>query len=237
KFQRVGSDSVSENYFLALGRLKWVLTMLLFVIVLLIGFGNSGSIWAQETSEDSGLEEVLSGFDDEASNDEDDVLSGFDDGTDEGGSDEDTKSAYNEESWKQTLGGFSGSAGLSASYSYTKDVPVDNSKANWSGLTKLRLYFSLTWDAKFGENWKTRISGKAFYDLAYGMKESGTFSEEVLNELEKEAELREVYIEGSPLSSLDIKLGKQIVAWGVANSLRVVDVLNPTDDREFGMTD
>ena len=36
---------------------------------------------------------------------------------------------------------------------------------------------------------------------------------------------------------MDIKLGKQIVSWGVANSLRVVDVLNPTDDREFGMTD
>ena len=64
--------------------------MLLLVIVLLIGFGNSGIIWAQETSEDSGLEEVLSGFDDEPSNDENDVLSGFDDRTDESGSDKDT---------------------------------------------------------------------------------------------------------------------------------------------------
>ena len=76
-------ESVLENYSLALGRLKLVLSMLLLVIVLLIGFGNSGIIWAQETSEDSGLEEVLSGFDDEKLNDEDDVLSGFDDRTDE----------------------------------------------------------------------------------------------------------------------------------------------------------
>ena len=75
-------------------------------------------------------------------------------------------------------------------------------------MTKLRPYFSLTWDAKFGGRWKTRISGKAFYDLAYGMKNRETFSEEVLYELEKEVELREVYLEGSPLNSLDIKLGR-----------------------------
>jgi len=230
-------ESVLENYSLAFGRLKLVLSMLLLVIVLLIGFGSSGIIWAQETSEDSGLEEVLSGFDDEPSNDENDVLSGFDDRTDESGSDKDTVSVDDETSWGQTLGGISGSAGLSASYNYAKDTPVDNRKANWSGLTKLRPYFSLTWDAKFGERWKTRISGKAFYDLAYGMKKRETFSEEVLYELEKEVELREVYLEGSPLNSLDIKLGKQIVAWGVADSLRVVDVINPTDEREFGMTD
>jgi len=230
-------ESVLENCSLAFGRLKRVLTMLLFVIVLLIGFGNSGIIWGQENSEDSGLEEVLSGFDDEASNDEDDVLSGFDDRTDEMGFDKDTAFVHDEKSWEQILGSFSGIVGLSASYNYAKDAPVDNRKANWSGLTKLRPYLSLTWDAKFGENWKTRISGKAFYDLAYGMKKRGTFSEEVLNELEKEAEFREIYLEGSPLNNLDIKFGKQIVVWGVADSLRVVDVLNPTDEREFGMTD
>ena len=78
-------ESVLEIYSLAFGRLKLVLSMLLLVIVLLIGFGSSGIIWAQETSEDSGLEEILSGFDDEKLNDEDDVLSGFDDRTDEAG--------------------------------------------------------------------------------------------------------------------------------------------------------
>ncbi len=94
--------------------------------MLLIGFGNSCIIWAQETSEDSGLEEVLSGFDDEPSNDEDDVLSGFDDRTDESRSDKDSVSVYDETSWGQTLGGISGSSGLSASYSYAKAAPVDN---------------------------------------------------------------------------------------------------------------
>jgi len=227
KFERVAPYSVSG--------LVFYIVSFFFVLIFVLGIPDV--ILAQETSEDDGLEDVLSGFDDEASAEEEDALSGFDDEKDENGTDEEIESTDEEESWKQTLGGFSGSAGLSASYSYAKDAPADKTQADWSGLTKLRPYFSLTWDAKFGENWKTRISGKAFYDLAYGMKDSETFSDEVLSELEKEAELREIYLEGSPFGNLDIKLGKQIVSWGVANSLRVVDVLNPTDSREFGMTD
>lgn len=233
----VALNSGTGNSFSARSSLRQPLTTLLFIIVLLIGLGNPGVILAQDTSDDSGLEEALSGFEVEASAEEDDLLSGFDDEKDENGTDEEIESADEEESRERTLLSFSGSAGLSASYSFSKEAPADKTQADWSGLTKLRPYFSLTWDAKIGENWKTRISGKAFYDLAYGMKDSETFSDEVLSELEKEAELREIYLEGSPFGNLDIKLGKQIVSWGVANSLRVVDVLNPTDDREFGMTD
>ena len=227
KFQRVAPNSVSGLVFYIIS----------FFFVLIFGLGIPDVILAQETSEDAALEDVLSGFDDEGS-DEDEALSGFDEGSPElrfgeMDSDGERESGVDAESWSN----LSGSTGLSASYSYAKDAPADKTQADWSGLTKLRPYFSLTWDAKLGENWKTRISGKAFYDLAYGMKDSETFSDEVLSELEKEAELREIYLEGSPFGNLDIKLGKQIVSWGVANSLRVVDVLNPTDDREFGMTD
>ena len=227
KFQGVAPNSVSGLVFYIIS----------FFFVLIFGLGIPDVILAQETSEDATLEDALSGFDDEGSN-EDEALSGSDEGSPElrfgeMDSDGERESRVDAESWSN----LSGSTGLNASYSYAKDTPADKTQADWSGLTKLRSYFSLTWDAKLGENWKTRIYGKAFYDLAYGMKDSETFSDEVLSELEKEVELREIYLEGSPFRSLDIKLGKQIVSWGVANSLRVVDVLNPTDDREFGMTD
>ena len=235
--QMVAPNSVSGLAVNKPFRLRSALSTLFFVFMLLIGIGSSGVILAQDTSDDSGLEEALSGFDDEASADEDDALSGFDDETDEIQSEEENESGNDKESWTQNLRSFSGSTGISLSYSYAKDAPTDKTQADWSGLTKLRPYFSLTWDAKFGENWKTRISGKAFYDFAFGMKDRETFSDELLAELEQEFEMREVYLEGSPFGSLDVKFGKQIVAWGVANSLRVVDVLNPTDSREFGMTD
>ena len=233
---RVTPNSVIENYFSTATQLKRSLSPLFFVIILLIGIGNPLDIMAQTTSEDSGLEEVLSGFDEEVSA-YDDVLSGFEEDSEENIIEEKKESAAEEENWKQALPNFFGSTGVSTSYSYAKDAPANKTQADWSGLTKLRPYFSLTCDADLGEKWKIRISGKAFYDFAYGMKDRETFSEEVLSELEKEVELRELYLEGSPIGSLDIRLGKQIVAWGVANTLRVVDVLNPTDSREFGMTD
>ena len=202
------------------------------ILVLNIGFTMSAV--AQEDSEETILEEALSGFDEEnTAEDDDDVLSGFDDEEDEYETSEDSESLAIEGSWSSLYG----STGLNLSYSYVRELPADKTEADWSGLTKVQPFLFLTWDAKLGENWKTRISGKAFYNFAYGMKERKNYSKEVLNELEKEAEFREVYIDGSPLRSLDIRFGKQIVAWGVANNLRVVDVLNPTDDREFGMTD
>ena len=58
-----------------------------------------------------------------------------------------------------------------------------------------------------------------------------------MDDLEKEVEFRELYLEGILFKNLDVKIGKQIIVWGVANSLRVVDVLNPTDNRELGMVD
>jgi len=195
-------------------------------------------VMAQEASDDAEMEEALSGFDEEDSGIED-ALSGFDE--EESAEDEEKNikhiketGAINEE---EDCSSFYGYTGINLSYSFVREPPEDNSNADWSGFTKIRPFFSLTWDAKLGSNWNSRISAKAFYDFAYGLKERDEFTREVLNELEKEAELREFYLEGSPFGSLDIRLGSQIVAWGTAESLRVVDVLNPTDNREYGMTD
>ena len=130
-------NSVLGNYVSARNSLRQPLTTLIPIIVLLIGLGSQGVILAQDTPGDSGLEEALSGFDNDATAEEEDALSGFDDEKDENVTDEEIESADEEESWKQTLGGISGSTGLSASYSYAKDAPVDETKADWSGLTKL----------------------------------------------------------------------------------------------------
>ena len=195
-------------------------------------------VLAQEASDDAEIEEVLSGFDEEDSGIED-ALSGFDE--EELAEDEENNVKHTEETVaknrKENWNTFFGYTGINLNYSFKRETPEDNSNADWSGLTKVRPFFSLTWDAKLGSNWNSRISAKAFYDFAYGLKERDSFTSEVLNELEKEAELREVYLEGNPLGSLDIRIGSQILAWGIADSLRVIDVLNPTDNREYGMTD
>lgn len=224
---------------------SFILVMAFSILVPVIGVPDN--VLAQETTDDaemedvlsgldekdSGMEEALSGFDEEDIGEMDeDIISGFDEESSSEVSSE-TEPAVEEESWSSIFG----NTGISLSYSYKRDPPADKTQADWSGLTKTRPFISLTWDAKLGRNWKTRISAKGFYDFAYGFKERDTFTNEVLSELEKGAEFREVYLEGSPFASFDIKLGRQIVAWGAADSLRVVDVLNPTDNREYGMTD
>ena len=220
KFQKVAPNSVSGLVFYIIP----------FFFVLIFVLGIPDVILAQETSEDDGLEDVLSGFDDEGS-DEDEELSGFDEGSPELGfgemdSDGERESGVDDESWSN----LSGSTALSLSYSYVKEKPVDKTGAAWSGLTKLRPYFSLTWDGKLGENWKTRISGKAFYDFAYGMKERENFSNEVLAELEQEAEFREIYLEGSPFGSLDVKIGQVIV---MRNSSAILGCFISTSTKHF----
>ena len=72
KFERVAPNSFSGLVFYIIP----------FFFVLIFVLGIPDVILAQETSEDDGLEDVLSGFDDEGS-DEDEALSGFDEGSPE----------------------------------------------------------------------------------------------------------------------------------------------------------
>ena len=59
----------------------------------------------------------------------------------------------------------------------------------------------------------------------------------MLDDYEWEADLQDSYLEGPLLESLDLKIGRQVVNWGRSDTLRVLDVLNPLDNREPGRAD
>jgi hypothetical protein len=75
-----------------------------------------------------------------------------------------------------------------------------------------------------------------FRDFIYQLRDQD-YTDEVLDDYQQEIELDELYIQGSPTRSLDLKVGRQIVVWGKSDNLRVTDVLNPLDLREPGMVD
>jgi len=182
------------------------------------------------------LDKVLKGFDDQPStikeNKElDDALKGFEEG--EGAAEESTQK---EEAKKPPFCGLSGSLSLGVSYSFAHDAPKLG-ETDYRGLSRLCPDFHLDLDLAFLENWKALISGRAFYDFAYEINGRDKYTDEVLDEYEKEAEFREVYLQGSLLASLDLKVGRQIVVWGKSDNIRVVDVLNPLDNREPGLVD
>ncbi len=108
---------------------------------------------------------------------------------------------------------------------------------DYSGLSRLRFTLDLNLDAKFSKSWDATVRGRGFYDGAYSIRGRGEYTDQVISSLESEAELREAFIRGKVLPSLDLKLGRQIVVWGKSDNLRVTDVLNPLDNREPGMVE
>lgn len=185
------------------------------------------------------MQDVLEGFEDDQqdiakSKTSDDFLEGFDDDTKEAKTELPPKLQKDE--MKPSIFSLNGDVELGASYNFAHDNPEGN-ETDWRGLSRLRTELSLELNAKFSSSWRARISGKGAYDFAYTIKDRDEFTDDVLDNYEKELELGETYIQGSLTKNLDVKIGRQIVVWGKSDNIRVTDVLNPLDIREPGLTD
>jgi hypothetical protein len=216
-------------------------------------------LFAQESVEDppadTGLDEILQGFDEEDADAQegqrspvpdglggkddsggedqslDDVLEGFDE--EEGGRKE---TALKTEQEGQPSHKLSGILSLGVSYAYAHDAP-NPGEPDYRGLNRLRPELNLEWDGRFSKNWRALVGGHFFYDFAYAIKGEEQFTEAMLDLYESQALLDEAYLQGLLTSDLDLKLGRQIVAWGRSDNIRIVDILNPLDFREPGLVD
>ena len=193
----------------------------------------------QTEASDDTMQDVFEGFDDEPKDagkitTEDDILKGFDDETK--GAEPELPPELQKDEIKPSIFSLNGDVELGASYNFAHHKPEGN-ETDWRGLSRLRTELNLELNAKFSSSWQARISGKGAYDFAYSIKGRDEFTDEVLDNYEKELELGETYIQGSLTKSLDVKIGRQIVVWGKSDNIRVTDVLNPLDIREPGLTD
>lgn len=128
-----------------------------------------------------------------------------------------------------------GRIGLSAAVNVAHHAPEKNAPDD-RGLSMLRTTMALESDATIGR-WKARVSGHAFYDAAYALKDRSAYSQALLDLYEDEFEWDETYLAGRLSDHLDIKTGRQIVVWGKSDNLRVTDILNPLDNRVPGLVD
>jgi hypothetical protein len=108
---------------------------------------------------------------------------------------------------------------------------------SWHGLTRLRPEIKLIVDADLAQDWQARVSGHAFYDLAFSINGRDDYTDDVLDSYETEIELDEVYLQGSLTDDLDLKAGRQIVVWGRSDNIRITDVLNSLELRWPGLVD
>lgn len=184
------------------------------------------------------LDELLSGFEDDhetsteaADTEIDDLLSGFDD-QEAGKETEETVKASSLPAWLDLKGNLS----LRTAVNFAHDAPAAGTP-DYRGLSMFRGLGELIADMSYG-GWKARLGGTAFYDGAYHLNEQrDLYTDDYLDEYEREVELGEAYVQGDITENLDIKIGRQIVVWGKSDNLRVTDVLNPLDIRYPGMTD
>lgn len=190
--------------------------------------------------EDEEMEDLLGGF-----GEGDDLLSGFED-EDELGAGRDLGAGDSSEEprwWDLT-----GELGLGASYNYLPhrsgkgefDLSVlglESARTYWGNLSRLRLDASLQLDLELPADWEARISGWGFYDFVYLIHRDRDYTDDVLDLYEWDAEFREVWVRGTLLGNLDLKLGRQIVNWGRSDTIRVLDIVNPLDNREPGLVD
>lgn len=164
----------------------------------------------------------------------DEVLEGFEDEDELPPKDEAAESvsppAADERFWNLT-----GALGLSTSVNYLHHRSPAGT--NYFGMQKLRTRLDLQLDLRLPGSWKGRVAGFGFCDFAYRSHGRGQYTHEVLDDYEYDGDLHEVYLQGSPVEAVDVKFGRQVVNWGRSDTLRVLDVLNPLDNREPGLVD
>lgn len=118
-------------------------------------------------------------------------------------------------------------------------------------ITKMRNVAGLTGVYSFTPRYRLTGSGWIYYDMAYDLYDYDTIvarlernSDEPLTFLfnlgkEKDsfgADLREFYLD-MMFDNVDVRLGRQLVVWGVLEGVRIVDEINPQDFRELIMPD
>jgi len=156
----------------------------------------------------------------------DDFLEGFDEqSVDTAQILQDSKGGFNLKEY-----GFEGSLTQQIAYSYNNKAPHDN-------ISSLRTSFFLEYNHDLWSNFKLKINMNSFYDFSYLAKGRDKFTQEELDALEGEVELFDAYIEGSLSENLDMKLGREAVVWGKSDTIQIVDVLNPMDNRRPAMVD
>jgi hypothetical protein len=122
------------------------------------------------------------------------------------------------------------------SYNFAHDRP-EPGETDWRGLSRFRPELRLELKAKFSDAWQAQVIGEAYYDAVFEIRGRDNFTDEVLNNREKEAEFGESYILGSITDKIDMRFGRQIIVWGKSDNIRITDVLNPLDLREPGLVD
>lgn len=115
--------------------------------------------------------------------------------------------------------------------------PPPAGRPDWRGLSRLKPELQLEAEADLRRHWQAFVSAKTAWDAVYGLRDRDRCPGPLLSRNESDVELREVWLRGRLGRRFDLKVGRQVLVWGKSDNIRVIDVLNPLDLREPGLTD
>ncbi|MEA3554381.1 MAG: DUF1302 family protein [Campylobacterota bacterium] len=127
-----------------------------------------------------------------------------------------------------------GSLSLSASYNYAHHKPEEGQN-DFRGLSSSKLSTDINLEYKLDNDFKIKSTLKAYKDFIYDLKDDEYITTPY--DYDKDAQINELYLQGSINSKTDIKIGRQIVVWGKSDNIRITDTLNPMDNTTPGMID
>lgn len=103
-------------------------------------------------------------------------------------------------------------------------------------VAKLKNIFQIAAEQKINDNWAMFVSGRYWYDSAYGWYAIRDRAQHYMQHTQRADWLRDCYLDYTS-EKLDMRLGRQQVAWGQANGITVLDRVNPVDLTEFWLQD
>ena len=110
-------------------------------------------------------------------------------------------------------------------------------RTNYGNLSRLDLDGFLQLDVQLTSDWQLRAEALGWYDFVYRAKGRGNYGGAVIDVYEWQVDSGEVYITGPLSDEIDVTIGRKIVNWGRSDTFRIVDVVNPLDQKEPGLVD
>lgn len=132
-----------------------------------------------------------------------------------------------------------GHLAVGAVYNYLSHTVADGNghRTDFGGLSRLDLDGFLQLDVRLPRDWQLRAEVLGWYDFAYRIQGRSDYNGAVLDVYEWQVDSGEVYLTGPLHDQVDVTIGRKIVNWGRSDTFRVVDVVNPLDNKEPGLVD
>jgi hypothetical protein len=219
----------------------------LAIILLTSILSLTSAIGYAENTADDDLDDLMGGFEDEDEDEGDDLMGGFGDDLDAPDTtvaDEEIRSWLARLPYGEVLAErvrLSGSISAGTEYSYLDHkVPHGDEvgrSTSYGNLTRLDLDAFLQLDVQLPLDWQIRAEAQGWYDFVYRIKGRSNYGGAVLDVYEWQVDTGEVYLTGPLHKNVDLTLGRKVVNWGRSDTFRVVDVINPLDNKEPGLVD